>query len=244
VLLPFCLLLVASPALPSAGLFAAQGVGVGAITGIVRAADRGTPIPGARVSLVGTQHSYTTTTRGEFSFQGLAPGRYLIQATAIGFATLSSTVDVKARETLEIEFETEPEAARLPDLAVTERPEAPADFVRRSSEGGGRYIDRAAIERRNAGSLGDLLRTVPGLRVNCRPGRCRIELTRSRNCALAYWVDGMPADAAAIMAHLPRELEGVEIYSGFAETPPELYQRNTCGAIAIWSRVPPPRRRP
>jgi hypothetical protein len=231
------LLLLVLPALGPA----AQGQKSGSIIGVVRAAEHGPVLEGARVMLMGTSLAVTTNSRGEFGFHGLVPGKYTIQASAIGFATLSSEVEVKARETLELEFQTESEGARLPELAVVEKPNLPPEFLRRSQEGGGRYFDRAAIERRNPNSLGDLLRTVPGLRVTCSTYPCRVQITRNvrSNCPLAYWLDGTPTEGSTVLLQPPRDLDGVEIYSGLAETPPELFVPNTCGALVVWTRMPP-----
>jgi carboxypeptidase family protein len=233
---PIVPLLLALPA-PAFGL---QVEHLGAIMGTVRQADRGPVLVGARVALLGTTFAAITTARGEFAFNGLTPGKYVIQASAIGFGTLSSEIEVKARETLEIAFEAQPEGVRLPELKVVEKPELPSEFVRRSETGGGRYYSREAIERRNAPTLGDLLRTVPGLRVNCATYPCRIQLMRQRrSCPMAYWLDGAPVDAGSVMLQSPRELDGVEVYSGLAETPSELYQHGTCGALVVWTRTPP-----
>jgi len=231
------LLAVLPSAVPAQGQ--PQPVSLGAITGVVRASEKGPALSGARVILVGTTLAVTTGSRGEFTFNGLVPGKYVIQASAIGYGTLSSEIEVKPKETLEVEFEVEPEGIRLPELTVAESPNLPPEFVRRSESGGGRYINRTAIEHRNAASIGDLLRTVPGLRVNCTVFPCRIQLVRQRNCPMAYWIDGMPADAGMVMIQPPRDLDGVEIYSGLAETPPELFQPNTCGALVVWTRTPP-----
>jgi hypothetical protein len=234
---PTLLLLAALPA----SALALQAQKSGSIIGVVRTAERGPVLEGARVMLVGTTLAVITNGRGEFTFHGLVPGKYKIQASAIGFATLSSEVEVKAHETLEVEFQTESEGVRLPELAVAEKPNLPLEFLRRSQEGGGRYFDRAAIERRNPASLGDLLRTVPGLRVSCASYPCRIQLTRQMRsaCPIAYWLDGAPTDAGNVLLQPPRDLDGVEIYSGLAETPPELYRPNTCGALVVWTRTPP-----
>jgi hypothetical protein len=237
-LVPVASLLLLLPAHGS-GQGQPQSVALGAITGIVHAAGKGPVLAGARVTLVGTTLAVMTGSRGEFAFNGLVPGKYVIQASAIGYGTLSSEIEVKPKETLEVEFEAEPEGIRLPELTVAEAPNLPPEFVRRSESGGGRYFNRAQIEHRNAASIGDLLRTVPGLRVNCTVFPCRIALIRQRNCPMAYWLDGMPADAGMVLIQPPRDLDGVEIYSGLAETPPELFQPNTCGALVVWTRTPP-----
>jgi hypothetical protein len=214
---------------------------LGSIIGTVRTAERGPLIEGARIALIGTTMVVTTNKRGEFSLHGLTPGMYVIQASAIGFTTMSAPIEVKALETLEVEFEAEQESVRLPDLETMERPNLPADFVRRSATGGGRYFSRADIEKRDPPTVGDLLRTVAGMRVNCRGAICTAVFARSpRNCPPAYFMDGAPVDPTVVWLQPPRDLDGVEVYSGPAETPPELNRFSSCGAIVLWTRTPPP----
>ena len=214
---------------------------LGAISGVVLTATNRSGIEAARVVLVGTPFVVTTNQRGEFSFNGLTPGKYIIQASAIGFTTLSSPIEVRALETLEVEFESEAQSVRLPDIEVAEKPNLPADFVRRSQEGGGRYFHRADIEKRDPRTVGDLLRGVAGMQIDCRGPICRAVFARSpRNCEPAYYMDGIPVDATVVWLQPPRDLDGVEVYSGPAETPPELNRSASCGAIVLWTRTPPP----
>lgn len=215
----------------------------GSIGGVVLTGPARSGIEGARVSLVGTPHYVITNSRGEFSFNGLPPGQYTIQASAIGFGTLKSPIEVKALELLEVEFDADPEAVRLPDLETSETPNLPADFVRRSREGGGRYFHRADIEKRNPPTVGDLLRTVAGMRVDCRGPVCRAVLARAprTTCQPAFYMDGTPVDAAVVWQQPPRDLDGVEVYSGPATVPPELTQYGGCGAVVLWTRTPPRR---
>lgn len=204
--------------------------------------EKGVGLEGARIALIGTEFYVITNKRGEFAFHGLTPGKYVIQASAIGFTTLSSPIEVKPLETLEVEFEAEPQAARLPDLEVAEAPNLPPEFARRAATGRGRYYSRAEIERRNPPTVADLLRTVPGMRVDCRGPICRAGLMRApRNCPPSFWLDGIPADPVVVWLQPPRDLDGVEVYSGPAETPPELDRGSSCGAIALWTRQPPRR---
>ncbi len=221
---------------------ALQAQRLGSIIGKVHGTQNGPAIEGARVVLLGTTLSVTTNRRGEFAFHGLTPGSYVIQASAIGYTTLSSQIEVKPLETLEVEFETEPKAAHLPEVSVAETANLPADFARRRESGRGRYFGRAEIEQRNPQTVGDLLRTVPGLRVDCRRYPCTVVPIRStRGCPMAYFIDGAPTNEGTAMLQIPRDLEGVEIYAGPSETPPELERFSTCGALALWTRSPPPR---
>ena len=185
---------------------------LGSIIGTVRSGEKGPVLEGARVLLIGTELVVITNSKGEFAFHGITPGKYVIQASAIGFGTLTSPIDVKPLETVEVRFEADAESFRLPDLEVAERPNLPADFVRRSQEGRGRYFSRAEIEKRNPQTVADLLRTVPGMRVDCRGIVCRAVLSRApRGCQPTYWMDGIPADPALVWLQPPRDLDGVEV---------------------------------
>ena len=87
-----------SPARPGLGLLTAllvlcsplQAQRLGAINGTVLAAGNRSGIAGARVSLVGTLSSPRPTPAANSPSRGLTPGKYVIQASAIGFTPLSS----------------------------------------------------------------------------------------------------------------------------------------------------------
>lgn len=215
------------------------------IRGVIVSGESRRPIEGARIALIGTTHAVTTDVRGAFSFGDLEAGRYVIQAVAIGFTTLSSPLMLKERETLDVQFEAIAQAVNLPELRVSEEANhGPADWLRRKSEGQGRYITRAQIEERRAASIGDALRMVPGVRIECRGAMiCAARMARSpRGCGPGYFMDGIPADAAVLWMTPVQEIEGIEVYSGPSQTPPELEGgRTRCGAIALWTRPPPPR---
>lgn len=218
-----------------------QAQSLGSVTGSVRTFATGIAIEGARVELVGTKYSTITTSRGEFSFRNLEPGNYVIQASAIGYSKLISDIVVGSNEILQVQFQAQSEAIRLPELAVASAPRLPPEFVRRSTEGGGRYMSRADIERRaGAATVADLLRTFPGVRVNCKRIPCTVDFTRTvRGCPPAFFMDGMQTESMALMLQPAREVDGLEVYSGLAETPPELKGRNSCGAFVVWTRIPP-----
>ena len=217
-----------------------------AIRGVIKNIQTKTPLEGARISLVGTQYSATSDARGEFRFVDLDPGRYLIQASAIGYAAMTSPLMLKESETLDVEFEADPEAVNLPELTVEEQANyGPADWIRRKSEGRGRYITRKYIEDRQAATVPDALRMIPGLRIECRGSQvCVARMARaSRGCSPAFFMDGTPTDPAVLWLTPIGEIEGIEVYSGPSETPPELESAQArCGVIALWTRPPPPRR--
>lgn len=216
----------------------------GSIAGTIRTGKREnlTSVEGARVSLVGTTLVANSNSSGEFAFHGLPPGAYTVHASAIGYQPMTAAVEVKAKEVAQVVFETDPIAVELPEVEVTQPVRGTPDFLRRRASGRGRFFTRNEIERRNAASVADLIRMVPGLRVECRGVVCRVYSARGgRNCAPAYFMDGIPVHASVVWTTPTRDLEGIEIYAGPSETPPELEHRASCGAIALWTRLPPER---
>src|SRR6185295_9361853 len=130
----------------SAGPIEAQQA-KGTIRGVVMGSKERRPIEGARISLVGSDAVAVTDVKGRFLFENLIPGRYVIQASAIGYSQLTSPVELRSSQTLNIEFEADIEAVELPEVLVNERANnGPVDWIRRKSEGRGRYITRAQIE--------------------------------------------------------------------------------------------------
>ena len=228
------------------GLGAGVLAQTGTISGTLIKAAGGDAIEAARIELLGTKYNIMTSRKGEFAFRDLAPGKYTIQASAIGYAKLRADLEVKAAETVEVEFQAQLESVQLPDVEVKEVLRLPPEFVRRSQEGGGRYLSRAEIERRpGAAMVSDLLRTFPGVRVNCRRYPCTFTFTRAtRNCPPAFFLDGVETEMMALSLQPAREVDGVEVYSGLSETPPELRGRSgTCGAFVVWTRTPPDARK-
>ena len=218
----------------------------GTIRGVVMVSPERRPIEGARITLVGMEAATVTDAKGRFLFEDLIPGRYVIQASAIGFAQLTSPVVLRSSQTLDVEFLADAEAVELPEVAVREMANnGPVDWIRRKSEGRGRYISRAEIESRNAATVPDMMRMLAGVRVECRNSvQCSVRMARSpRGCNPAFFMDGIPSDPAIAWLTPVQEVEGIEVYSGPAETPPELESAQArCGVIVIWTRSPPPRR--
>ncbi|MBV8601490.1 MAG: TonB-dependent receptor, partial [Candidatus Eremiobacteraeota bacterium] len=73
----------------------------GTVSGTI-AADDGTPVAGASITLAGDAHGFTSTAnaRGRFAFESIPTGTYAVSATAPGYHGLSGrTLDVRAGDT-------------------------------------------------------------------------------------------------------------------------------------------------
>jgi hypothetical protein len=210
---------------------------------VVKASDR-TPIAGARISLEGHDLLLNTDGKGRFKFPKVAAGTYVIRAEVEGFPSATSTLVVAKGDRVDVEFQVgRDDAVTLPELTVTEANTVVspvAEFNRRATTGNGQYLTREFIEKRAAPTLSDLLRGVPGVRTRCPRSQrgCVLTFSRHAGCSPAYFIDGLRADPVVLNLISPTDIEGVELYSGPSETPPELEGfRSACGAIAIWTRV-------
>ena len=66
------------------------------ITGAITDAETGAPIPYAAVMVEGTSKGTTTSVDGSFTIRGMAPGRYTLRVSILGYETKTATVAVSA----------------------------------------------------------------------------------------------------------------------------------------------------
>jgi len=208
----------------------------------------GEPLYGAAVSLAegpeGTPGVGTRVTNedGLFSFRSVPAGTYTLTVTLLGYRTLSQPLRVSVARDLQVvlRLSVSPVALDPIEVVVERRLPGPlADFERRRERGFGTYFTREDIESRAPRVLTDLLRTVPGLRV-ISTGQFGENAVRLRgNCRPEIIVDGIRTSIDRDLDQVlpPMDVEAVEVYKG-PQMPAE-FGGNSCGAIVVWTRVPP-----
>jgi hypothetical protein len=215
-----------------------------AIAGRVVSASSEQPIPGVRINLLTARKSVSTDSVGRFRFENLRPGVYQVEAVLLGFAPLTAVVRLEEGERKELEFRTDSAGQLLPTIYVDG--EAKPDlikeltkFERRMAFGTGRFITRQQILDRRPIALMDMIRLLPGVRTNCYGTSCRVLLNHDpRRCGPAIFIDEQETSMPVLESTVPSSVEGIEIYRGPSETPPELNTETArCGgAIVIWTR--------
>ncbi|HEX6314874.1 MAG TPA: carboxypeptidase regulatory-like domain-containing protein, partial [Gemmatimonadaceae bacterium] len=125
-----------------------------------------------------------------------------------------------------------------------------SDFRQRRRAGGGTFIDKTEINRRQPRVLSDLMRGVPGVRVEqSRDGLRYLSLHFRRMtpnataheeslCDMMIYVDGQPfqgnASAADVRIRMT-EVAGIEVYTSAASVPRQFAGANAaCGVIMLW----------
>jgi outer membrane receptor for ferrienterochelin and colicin len=125
-----------------------------------------------------------------------------------------------------------------------------AGFERRRLSGTGWFTTRAEIQRRNATSVSDILRSAPGISIQRRI----VYMARAGGCPAQIYIDGFhinrpirsvpgrraPSSTEAFPIDemvAPVSVEGIEVYQGLSTVPAEfLSPEAACGVVAIWTR--------
>lgn len=201
--------------------------------------ETGEPIEGAFVRIKGRSPDLTTDSKGRVTLEDLPVGRIDAQIGAIGYESRREPFLVQAGPTVEVRIGLSFTGEKLPDIVVQARQEKLypryADFHRRVTNGAGFYITWKEIKARGFSRLGDVLRVVRGVQVQCRPNDCLILMSRSTSCPPAIWVDGRPSDFFG--ANTPiGDIYGMEVYRGPSELPAEFMTNGMCGAIVLWTK--------
>jgi len=192
----------------------------------------GTPGVGTRV----------TGEDGGFLFRVVPPGTYTLTVTLLGYRTLREPLVVTEARDLQVVLRLAVSPVALDPIEVVAERQLRGPLVgfeRRRALGFGTYFTREDIEARAPYVLTDLLRRVPGLRV-ISAGQFGENAIRLRgNCRPEIIVDGIRTSIDTDIDHVlpPMDVEAVEVYKG-PEMPAQ-FGSNSCGAIVVWTRVPP-----
>ncbi|MBX6330662.1 MAG: TonB family protein [Gemmatimonadaceae bacterium] len=208
----------------------------------------GAGIAGAEVVIEGTNARGYTDDEGHLRLTALHTGLARVAVRRLGFrpGTVAVAIDTAGVAVANVTLVRT--AQLLSPILVRARDYTGymGDFYRRRDLGIGRFITRADLERQQPFRLTDVFRRIPGVRiVSTRLIENAIRF-RGEHCAPLVWLDGTPAAAAEfdLDALPPESIEGIEVYSGVSEVPPQFMASGglgSCGVVVVWSRHGEPR---
>lgn len=204
------------------------------------------------IRLVGIGESVapvTTDDSGGYRVVGVAPGRAQLFARRIGYAPETLSVVIADGETRRADFVLSTVAVELQGALVTADPTRGkmGPFNVRRARGVGAFVTRREIEQRQASSVSELLRYIPGVGVLQRMAgepqpvqmRRSAQSSSQTNCTVSMYVDGQPYPNGNVDDFPPLSIEGIEVYKSASEIPADFRTRDAmCGLIAIWTRDP------
>lgn len=217
--------------------------GGGKLRGTVRDTS-GKPLPGARVTMPGNGAQSTSNTGGQFQLDSVPNGTWMLEARAVGYEPERVVVDVTTDNPEVAEIVLGKFAARVDTVKVqadkwTQRM---AGFEERRKLGFGHFYDDAALEKRNARTIADFLRSTPGISINPAANN-RDQVTMrgvgsGGRCIPAFFINGarvLIPDGVIDNVVNQTDVRAIEVYPGIGGTPVEFQNRDGCGSIAIWT---------
>jgi hypothetical protein len=200
--------------------------------------ETGEPIAEAMVKLKG-RSPLLTDNRGKISLDSLPRGKHEVEIAAIGYEPRKEPLFIQDEQLPDRRIGLTFTGDKLPELVVEARQEKLypryQDFHRRQQTGAGFYITWKEIKSRGYNRLGDVMRGVRGVQVQCVINDCQYIMSRSSTCKPAIWVDGRPSDFYG--GNLPiGDIYGLEVYRGSSELPAEFVGTGGCGAVVIWTK--------
>jgi hypothetical protein len=221
--------------------------GTGRLTGVVRDAASGKPLPGAQLTVEGTGLTTMANDDGTFALSGLPLGTRVLLARKVGYVPDERPVDLVANGPARAEASLVTIKSVLDTVRIVGRRVYDADrsgFLRRQKVGLGHYFDPEQIEKAHAFETSDLFRRVPSVRVD-QNGFDKIVLMRSMfgggRCQPNIYVDGaayrnFSASDLDNMVH-PDRIAGLEVYESALQAPPEFQDPfSNCGSIVVWTK--------
>lgn len=230
---------------PVAAQSAASGSAArGSVSGTVRDSE-GRAVTGAQVSVLGGTAAGESDELGVFRVAGVPLGQARMLVRRIGFApeTLNVLVDVGGGRVHHLDLQRV--APPLDPVVILGRRDVRgvmAGFYARLDRGQGRFLTREQIDRSTARRMSDLLRGIPGLRIEQRRFGTQTYRMRGSPIAPLVWLDGVPMGSAEVDLDNfdPRTFAGIEIYSGAATVPLEFSggrsMSTSGGTILLWTR--------
>ena len=206
----------------------------------------GRSISGAELTVEGTPVRGVTDERGEIRFNAVRGGPATVRVRRLGFrpTTLDIMVDQRVPATSIVTLTQIPQ--RLATMVVrggTNYTGRMAGFYQRRDLGIGHFVSRERLEHDNPSQLSDVFRRLPGVQItSTRFIRNAIRFRgNGGNCWPLVWLDGAPLPTAEFDLDFlsPGSIEGIEVYSGISQIPPQFMGSRglgSCGVIVVWSR--------
>ncbi len=216
------------------------------------------PVSFAEVTVLRTEIKLQTNSQGRFRFNDVPAGQYLLIVRRIGFRPISSIIQVGVRDTLRLSFTMEPAIQTMDRVVVTEerRSLRMIEFEKRREQGWGFFLTEEQITKRNLPVSADYLRLAPSISLAPTPnasGNPDLVAISKREggsiygdgagaCAVQIVVDNVPMPPRFPLELLPnpREIAGIEVYSGPATVPAQFNGLDRrCGMVLIWTKDGP-----
>ena len=206
------------------------------------------PLPNVHVAVSGQEHGTESDSSGAFRLDVRA-GTQTLELKAIGFVPERFPVSLEADRDTALNVALTSLKKMMDTIKVVAERRYWADrggFSVRKRQGIGFFVDENDIAKHATFDVVDALHGVPSIRVVGFGMFKKVIMTKNDGspCVPSLFLDGFrmqlgPADLDNIN---PKEIGGIEVYRGSAETPVQFQNLDGCGTIVVWTRPPRPTR--
>lgn len=215
------------------------------LRGQVLDSEMGSPLSGATIRLGTNPTVHKTDTLGLFEIAGLRGGVTDVRIQMIGFEEGVFRMRLPDSGVVERQFSLDFNGFMLPEVVVQARAEILQpryiDFERRRQRKLGAFLRWDDLKKAGYSSVGDALRTVRGVRIQCDQSayECYAVMSRTPNCHPVWYIDGI--EVHSFHENTPiRDIYGIEVYRGTGEIPAEFTGSEAgCGVIVMWTKSRP-----
>lgn len=215
------------------------------LRGQVLDSETGNPLSGASVRIGNDTASFKTDSAGLFLITGLRGGTTDIRIQLIGYEEGVFRMRLPDAGVVEHAFSIDFNGFMLPEVVVLARAEILQpryiDFERRRQRKLGAFVRWDDIKKAGYNTIGDALRMVRGVRIQCDQSafECYAVMTRTPNCHPTWYIDGIQVNS--FQENTPiRDIYGLEVYRGTGEIPAEFGGSTAgCGVIVVWTKSRP-----
>jgi hypothetical protein len=215
------------------------------------------PLLSAEVKILSTNVRVNTGPNGRFRISQVPAGPYILIVRRAGYAPTSTVIEVPAADTLRLSYTLERAATSLAPAIITAAAVSRRnmEFEQRRKLGRGEFMSAEDITRRNSVYTTELMRRFTSVNVSpsstnyhggmpdyyamSRRESGSLTNAQQQYCPMSVYVDNIPMPTPFNLDLLPspRNLMGIEVYSGPATTPPQYAGFNKgCGVILVWTK--------
>ncbi len=223
---------------------AADPEAAGSIEGTIKTGD-GLAVVYANILLEGPNKSTFTNDLGEFAFNNIPAGEYVVKISSVGFISIRQNVQVEAGKVITLDVTFEEDITAMPQITIL----SSKDRLFAKTPGSVGYINNSELKLLNPISGNEALRRVSGLHVVDEEGAgMRVNvgirgLDPSRSRSVLMLEDGVPVALNPYgepeMYYSPAidRMAGIEVLKGSGQI---LYGPQTIGGVINFITADPP----
>ncbi|PZR17193.1 MAG: TonB-dependent receptor [Flavobacterium psychrophilum] len=128
------------------------------------------PLAGVNVFIDETGRGDVSNAKGFFKLHGLAPGKYVLKLSSIGFITLSQPIDLTVEETVKLTLALKESLYELPEIVVSRETLTGGSKYLPDIPGSAHYLSLKVLNEFNYSDVNRILRNVPGVNLQEEDG--------------------------------------------------------------------------